>query len=185
MSMLRRVWAAIGGYIGSNDPLVAASNMIALVIVANQPAYPLYVWWLVGDDRHLSLLTFVSTPLFTASPAIARRWPVAGRAWLPLVGILNTGFCSEVFGGASGVGTFLLPCAVIGAMSFRRNEPGWAPTILMLSAFACVALNGLWEPPSGLFSPSEYASLRTMNAIAALCLSVFAAFQFARARTAS
>ena len=73
MTEIRRLSAAVAAYARADDPLAAATNFIALCVVGNQPFYPLYVWWVVGDDGWVSFLTFLSTPFFLIIPAIARR----------------------------------------------------------------------------------------------------------------
>jgi hypothetical protein len=62
------------------DPTTAACNRIALLVAINQPIYPFYLLWLVGGDWLTSCWTFLSTPMFAAVPALARRHSVAGRA---------------------------------------------------------------------------------------------------------
>src|SRR5208282_4409220 len=100
MSAVNRFFNWIAAYVRADDPLAAASNFIALVVASNQPFYPFYIRFFVGDDNGASLLTFLSTPFFLAVPAVARISSLAGRAMLPIVGILNTLFCAKIFGQA-------------------------------------------------------------------------------------
>ena len=111
---MRRIAQLVATYIRSDDPLAAASNLIAVIVAINQPFFPLSIHWLVGNDHGASYITFFSTPFFLAVPAIMRLWSLAGRAMLPLVGILNTLASAQALGAASGVELFLCPCAKIG-----------------------------------------------------------------------
>ena len=122
MREFKALYRALAVYCRSDDPLAAAGNVIALCVVGNQPFYPLYVWWIVGDDGGASLVTFLSTPFFLAVPAVARRSSLAGRAMLPIVGIANTVLSAKAFGVASGVELFLCPCAMIAGMALRAQE---------------------------------------------------------------
>jgi hypothetical protein len=57
-------------YVGSDDPLMASSNAIALIVAFNQPFYPFYIRGLVGvtTGRRWRL----SSPLHSFSPS--RPW---------------------------------------------------------------------------------------------------------------
>ena len=108
-------------YADNRDPLAAAGNRVALLVAVNQPFYPIYVAWLVGNAWP-TLLTFLSTPLFLAVPAVARRSPQAGRALLVLAGVANTMLAAKAVGVASGVEAFLAPCVVLAGLLFRPGE---------------------------------------------------------------
>ena len=62
----------------------------------------LSIHWLVGNDHGASYVTFFSTPFFLAVPAVTRLSSLAGRAMLPLVGIVNTLASAQALGAASG-----------------------------------------------------------------------------------
>ncbi len=182
MAKIARALARAGEWLRAVDPLAAASSAVALVILGNQPFYPLYVWWLVGDDGYASFLTFLSTPFFAAVPLLARRHSLASRALLPVVGAANTVFCAKVFGAASGVELFLAPCALIGAMSFHKSELRWAVATAALPIAAFFTLHGEYGAPLRAFSSMEYAAFRRMNAFSVACLFVFILYKFGRAR---
>lgn len=65
--------------------MVAACNLIALVVASNQPFYPLYVYWAVSGDVWPTFFTFLSTPLFLAVPVVAKRYPVGAAHFCPLL----------------------------------------------------------------------------------------------------
>jgi hypothetical protein len=172
-------WSAVRAYIAHPDPLVSAANMISVVVAANQPFYPLYLYFVVGPHIGVSFLTFLSTPFFVAVPAVARRSSLLGRALLPVTGIANTMVSAKAFGGASGVELFLGPCVTIAALSFRRSER-WVMLVLVgLGLATYLYLHGRYGTPLHLYSPDEYARFFSLNAFSVLTLSAFVGITFA------
>jgi hypothetical protein len=176
-----RAWSGIVAYAHSDDPLAAASNFITLVVVSNQPFYPLYVWFFVGDDRWSSLLTFLSTPFFLAIPWVARRSSLVGRVMLPLVGAANSFFCAKIFGQASGVELFLCPCAMIAGMAFRAAECRAMLAVIGLVFVVFIALHDRYGAPLHLFSQVEYARFLSMNAVSVAALIALIAMKYSSA----
>ena len=113
----------LGGFMAHLDPLVAAGNLIAVVLGYNTPTYPLFVWWLAGPALALRGLwaMWVFVP-FMVVPLIARRFPVAARLWLVAAATANTVVCLFLYGAASGVFLFLIPCAALASLLFRAQE---------------------------------------------------------------
>jgi hypothetical protein len=159
------------------DPLTSASATTAWVVVANKPFYPLYVWWLAGlAAERASLWTLLAWPLFAMLPLLARRWPLAARAGLPLVGMADSAFATFMYGEGSGVEAFLVPCAALSALSFRLEE-AWVGRALTALAFVVfVALR--YAAPAGV-SPSL---LLNLNLFSAASLTAFVGLRFASAR---
>jgi hypothetical protein len=180
MDEIKRLIGAIAAYSRSDDPLASATNLIALCVVGNQPFYPLYVWWVVGDDGYASFLTFLSTPFFLAIPAVARRSSLAGRAMLPIVGVANTVLSIKAFGYDSGVALFLGPCAMIAGMALRASERSALLATLGL-AFAALALHDWLGAPVHLFSAEAYRRFVSLNAWSVAGLTAFTALQFSGA----
>lgn len=170
---MRACWNAAKAYFAHDDPLVATANLVALVVLWNQPFYPLYVYWSVGPDIAPSFYTFVSTPFFLGVPALARVHSLAGRALLPLAGIGNTVLSAKVFGVASGVEIFLLPCVLLGFVLFRPTERAIAIAIAIMGFLAFVLLHGRYGAPVHLYSTEEYAGFLKMNALSAGALTAF------------
>ncbi|MEO8937077.1 MAG: hypothetical protein ABI277_12420 [Burkholderiaceae bacterium] len=105
------------------DPLVEASNWVALLIGTHLPFWPLYVWWSAGTQAlPTAILKMALAPLFLIIPLISRRSGLLGRVATPLVGIANTVFTIWILGANSGTALFLAPCTALAAFSFRRNE---------------------------------------------------------------
>jgi hypothetical protein len=181
MSIARRAWGAIGSYAHSDDPLADASNFIALIVVSNQPFYPLYVRLFVGDDGWSSLLTFLSTPFFLAIPWVSRRSSLMGRAMLPIVGALNSFFCAKIFGRASGVELFLCPCAMIAGMTFRAVERRTMLLAIGAVLLGFLALHDRYGAPLHLFSQTEYARFLSMNAVSVAALIALISMQYSNA----
>jgi hypothetical protein len=166
-------------YAAHSDPATAASNLVALVVAGNGPFYPLYVLALIGWDNGGVWLTMLASPLFALVPALSRRNASAGRAALPLIGIVNTAWCSVLLGSASGVGLFLLPCIVLAALLFRGDER-WLMWLVV--GFSVAALVWLTEfPTAGLMrlTEPELAALARLDAISVATLSGFVALTLA------
>jgi len=64
----------------------------------------------------------LASPLFFAVPALSRGSPRAARVALPLIGIANTVWCTALFGPASGIALFLLPCIVLAILVPHADE---------------------------------------------------------------
>ncbi len=171
--LLRAALSLAKAYFGHDDPLVATADLVALVVLWNQPFYPLYVYWSVGPDIAPSFYTFLSTPFFLAVPAVARVNGRAGRALLPLVGIGNTMLSAKVFGVASGVEIFLLPCVLLGFVLFRPGERIIAIAIAAVVMLAFTVLHGRYGAPVHLYSTKEYAGFLKVNAFSAGTLTAF------------
>ncbi len=170
----------LGAYAAHPDPLTAACNRISLLVASSQPLYPLYVCWIVGGDWWVAFWTFLSTPLFTAVPALSRRNPLAGRMLLPLAGIANGILSAKAFGTASAVEWFLLPCALISAFALR-DAPKAMVTLLALTTGAAL-LHARYGAPLGHFTPDEYAHFRRLNLYSVAVLSIAILWTFIRAR---
>jgi len=172
-AFLGSIWRRIGAYAAHDDPLVASCNLIALVVASNQPFYPLYVYWAVSEHISPTFFTFLSTPFFLAVPAVARRSPKLGRALLPLAGMANTILSASVFGRASGVEIFLIPCALIAAAFFRSSERLLALALVGLALLIYLGLGEFTGAPLHLYSPAEYQAFVRLNAMSAGTLTVF------------
>jgi len=171
--MLRTFWNVAKAYFAHDDPLVATANLVALVVLWNQPFYPLYVYWSVGPEIAPTFYTLLSTPFFLAVPAVGRANGRAGRALLPLAGIGNTVLSARVFGVDSGVEIFLLPCMLLGFVLFRPSERTIAIAIAAVGLLAFTVLHGRYGAPVHLYSTEEYAGFLKMNALSAGTLTAF------------
>jgi hypothetical protein len=166
-------------YAAHPDQATAAGNVVALVVAGNGPFYPVYVQALIGWDSGGAWLTMLGSPFFALVPALSRRCPVAGRAAVALIGVVNTVWCSVLLGSASAVGLFLLPCIVLAALLFRREERRIA---LLLIALAIGVQVWLAEfPLSGLMRLTEVqaAALARLDAISVATLIGFVAVTLA------
>jgi len=175
-ALFRDAWRRISAYAADPDPRVAACNLIALVVVSNQPFYPLYVRWAVSPDIAPIFLTFLSTPLFAAIPAVARRRSRAGRALLPLIGMGNVLVSAKAFGVQSGVAIFLIPCALIAAAVFRPSERWIALALIGLALAVFVVIGSPLLTPIHLYTAEEYTAFVRLNALSASGLVVFVGF---------
>lgn len=169
-------------YAGDADPLTRGSNRLALLLAANQPFYPLYVWRLTGALDPLLALTFVSMPFFLAAPWVTKRYPAVGRLYFPAVGALNTFFCAFVFGSASGVELFLAPCVAIAALSCRATERTALGAFLAGLLVAFVFLHDCCGSPLYRAGREQYQALLTLNAYSAALLTAMAVWMLSAAR---
>ncbi|AMJ63792.1 hypothetical protein AXW83_18475 [Bosea sp. PAMC 26642] len=176
---LKRAIAAIGAYAAHPDPRAAIANTVALVIVSNQPFYPLYLYWAVSPVISPSYITFLSTPLFAAVPAAMRRSPLLGRLLLLIAGIGNTLLCRFAFGPGSGVEVFLFPCIVLALLLFRRTERAFAFGFAALAFVAYLLPAQMPGFPLHVYEPGEYAALQRLNFLSAASLTALIGWLFA------
>lgn len=172
MAALGKAWTRLKAYAAHDDAATAMANLVALVVVSNQPFYPLYILWGVSQVIWPALFTFLSTPFFAAVPALSRRSPLAGRVLLCLAGIGNTALSAKVFGTASGVEMFLIPCALLAVVLFRPKERAVSVALLAL-AVGVYLLRGSYGAPAHAYSAEEYAALVKLNALSVATLTLF------------
>lgn len=165
-------------YAAHGDPRIALANLIALLIVSNQPFYPLYVYGIAGNAAWITVVTFLSTPFFFAVPAAARCNAAAGRILLCITGTANTVLCMKVLGEQTGVGLFLLPCILLGVLLFRPAQRLAIAFCAGLPMMAFLLLHGRLGPPLHPFSAQQYTSLVTLHAVSVGALIAVIAFAF-------
>ncbi len=166
--MIKTIARRIGDYADHPDPRAALAGKIALVVASNQPFYPLYLHWIVGGAAWPAWLTLLTTPVFVAVPWLAKRNSLAGRALLPLVGTVNTLFCVKLFGTASGVELFLLPCALLGTLLFRPEERLKTAMVAALPFIVYLFIDDRFGPP--VMVTREYARLVALNGMSVAAL---------------
>lgn len=180
MGWLKRVAGAISAYTAHPDPRGAIANTVALVIVSNQPFYPLYLHWAVSPVIAPSYVTFLSTPFFAAVPVLMRRASLLGRVLLLVAGIGNTLLCRVAFGPGSGVEAFLFPCLMLALMLFRRSERSFALVFVALAFAAYLLPAATLGAPLHLYEPHEYEALQRLNFLSAASLTVLIGWLFSR-----
>ena len=175
---LKLLTAMARAYAYHPDPRVASANMISLLVASNQPFYPLYVFWLVSADITAAWFTFLSTPFFLAVPAVARRNDVAGRALLPVAGIGNTVLSSWLFGTASAVEIFLVPCGIIALLLFRPWERVVGLALAALAFGVFLLLHDAYGQPIVRYDAEQYAALARLNLVSPGMLTAFVTILF-------
>jgi hypothetical protein len=106
-----------------SDPLVEASNWVALIIGTHLPFWPLYVWWSAGAQALPSaLFTVALAPIFCFVPLLSRWNGLLGRVATLVAGVGNTVFTIWILGENSRTDLFFAPCVALAAISFRRSE---------------------------------------------------------------
>jgi hypothetical protein len=181
---VRRAWRALGAYLASDDPLVAASNTIAFLLACNLPLYPLTLWLVTGEYATATFLTALNAPVFLAVPAVSRRHPLAGRVLLIVTGTINSFVSTKVTGQMSGVELFLIPCVVVAVLVFRKGEYAWAWGLIAAIVAAFAALHDRLGEPVQTWAPDIYAGLQRANAVSVVLLTGFIAIALVRARLA-
>jgi hypothetical protein len=177
--------ARLRAYAGHDDPLVAATNLVALIVASNLPFYPVYHLALIGWDAWPALLEVPVSLVFFAMPWAARRWSLLGRALPPLIGTANTLFCMKIMGEASGNALFLVPCVVVAALSFRSNER-WVmlPLVWLPVAAFLLSIDRLGAPLSP-FTDAESTAMLRLNAVSAGLFVGFIGMLYGRSGTES
>jgi hypothetical protein len=165
-----------------DDRLTEASNKFSLLLTANTPFYPVYLWFILGRARWPRLLlSALSLPFFAATIPIARRHALAGRVWLCVFASLNTAWVTWLLGPASGTALFFLPCLVLTGLAFRTTE--FRPRML-LTALPFTLYFALFKAPPApaLYTAATYASLVKLNAVSVAALSVVLPYLLGAAR---
>lgn len=157
----------------SDDPFLGATNFVAAMLAWNQPFYPLYLWLIIGDAAWATLPAIVMTIPFAAVPALGRRSSLGARIALPALGIANTVLYLLLLGEASGVGLFLLPCAMLTAMLFRSSERFVMVAVAVIPLLVWLVARGPVTTGAIAMTPEETASVFTMNAVSVGVLMVF------------
>lgn len=155
-------------YIAHPDPATRAANLIAVVVGGNSPFYPLYVALLAGWNRPGVWLTVLATPFFLSIPLLSRRDPAWSRMSLPLVGAVNTVWCSLLLGSPCRVDLFLLPCLALCALRLPRAGALLLCGVIVLAEIALVEFGtaGLLD-----LTLSESEAVGRLNAISVATLS--------------
>lgn len=182
---LKSLLARLRAYAGHDDPLVAAANLVALIVASNLPFYPVYQLALIGWDAWPSLLEVPVSLVFFAMPWVSRRWSLPGRALPPLIGTANTLFCMKIMGEASGNALFLVPCVVVAALSFRSNERWVMLPLVWLPVVAFLLSIDRLGPPLSPFTDAEFAAMLRLNAVSAGLFVGFIGMLYARSGTES
>lgn len=177
--MINALFERIRRYTDNPDPVAKVAGTVALVVASNQPFYPLYLYAIVGKQAWPALLTLLTTPLFLAVPAVARRHSLAGRAMLPIVGVANTVFCVKLIGLATAVELFMLPCILLAAILFRTSERRTMVPVLLVPFAAYFFLDSRLGASLQTFDASSYASIIALHAVSVASLTALIGFMFA------
>jgi hypothetical protein len=165
-------WAGVRRYATARDPMGDVVNTIALVIAGNQPLYPLYLFAIAGRAGWPALLTWCSTPLFLAVPALGRRSPKAGAMLLCTAGIGNTLLSNLVLGGISGIPLFYIPCIILCLTVLDPGAPMLRAVFAVAAGIPAVAL-ARTKPWLTSFTPPQLRSLQHVHAFSVVCLTAF------------
>jgi Na+-transporting NADH:ubiquinone oxidoreductase subunit NqrE len=173
MSPLANGLAAFRAYVASSDPHAALGNTIAMIVLSNQPFYPLYLSFVLGWQALPALMTWVTVPLFAAVPLIARRDQIAAATLLIMAGIANTTICALAFGAGTLVELFHIPCAVLAAILLRPQRR-YGVMAALAGAAILAGLVVRMVPLGGLagIATDQIASLARINMLSATGLTL-------------
>ena len=171
--MLNALIERVRRYGDNPDPMAKIAGTVALVVASNQPFYPLYLYAIVGKQAWPAWLTLLTTPLFLAVPALARRHSLAGRAMLPIVGVANTVLSVKLIGLNTAVELFLLPCILLAAVLFSSNERRTMIPVLAVPLAAYFLVDGRLGDPLQIFDAASYASIVALHAVSVASLTAF------------
>lgn len=169
-SWLGNAWDAtlawIRAFARHRDPLVEASNWVAILIGTHLPFWPLYVRWSAGAQAFPSAyLTMALAPVFLVIPLVARRSGFLGRVATPVAGIANTVFTVWILGANSGTALFLAPCTALAAISFRRSERWLMLVLTILPLVVFYALRHVPLAPLHRYDAEAAKQLFNLNVI--------------------
>jgi hypothetical protein len=176
--MLTRSLKALRDYKTNPDPLAVLANTVALVVAGNQPFYPLYLYAIVGEAAWPAWITLITTPLFAAVPAVARRSPLLGRAMLPTVGTANGILAVKLIGVDTGVELFLLPCVLLATILFRPGERVVMLAVLAFPFAAYLLLDRTVGAPLATYSAGDDRSIIAMHAFSVASLFALIGYVF-------
>ncbi|GGF29369.1 hypothetical protein GCM10011611_39270 [Aliidongia dinghuensis] len=163
----RNILAKLRAYAAHDDPLVATTNLVALVVAGNIPFYPVYYLALIGWSAWPSLLDLPAALAFFAIPWIVRHSSLLGRTALPVIGVANALICVKLLGEASGNALYLVPCVVAAALSFRANERWVMLPLVWLPVAMFLATLGRLGEPLVPFTEAEFTAMLRLNAVSA------------------
>jgi hypothetical protein len=163
----------LNAYFDNEDPRLAAAGTVAMIIVGNQPFYPLYVVAVAGKQGWFAALTWFSTPFFAAVPALCRRAGLAGRLLLIGTSIANTALAALALGTGTLVELFYLPCLALAPLLFDRRCAviGLGACIAGIGVGFCLVHSGLGGGIAN-FDPGTLQALARLHALSVAGLMV-------------
>jgi hypothetical protein len=179
---MKRLLTCFARYAAHPDPLVAAGNVVALLVGSNQPLYPLTLYWATGADVTGLFLVFLSAPCFLLVPLVARRSSLAGRVMLVIVGSVDTFLSAKVYGQASGAELYLGPCILLAAMLFRKREQLLSFGLVALILAGLLAAHDRYGASFLAWSDKDYATILYFNIVYVAILTAFIGLSVGRAR---
>ncbi len=162
-----------------HDALAFRTVTVALVVVANKPFYPLYIWWFVGSGTAVSLAALISMPAFAAIALVAKRRGFLARAAIPVVGVIDTSFLAILFGRSSGTMLFFGPCMMLAALSFRPSEAKLQYVVVCVVFTVSILTWWFSGAPVHPWSDEQLATVFNINAFSVAGLMTFIGLRYA------
>lgn len=170
---MKALAARIRALLHHDDPLAHGVNLVAGVIVGNQPFYPLYVLWAAGKAGWPAFAAYAVMPLFALTFVFARRSSLLGRVWFCLIATGNTVLTTKLLGAETGVELFYFACIAVGALFFRSTERLLMLAMAGLPLLAGWLLHGNYGAPVAVLSADQQSALFTLHGISVGTLLIF------------
>ncbi|OYU48211.1 MAG: hypothetical protein CFE31_11150 [Rhizobiales bacterium PAR1] len=163
---------------GTTEHRAQVAVTLCWLIAANKPFYPVYIWWLTGHGTALACLMLLSMPAFAALPLLARKNSLWARLGVPVLGIADTVLARLIFGSASGVELFLVPCALLAGLAIKPDEQRTRWSLMAAMALVALVAPMAYGKPLGDWTAAEQAALYSLNLYSVTGLSAFILWKF-------
>lgn len=163
--MLRKVFHVFSTYIFHPDPVVRATNLVAIVVALNGPFYPLSAIPVMGSDGIYLFIFMLFSPLFLAVPWVSKYSSLSSRILLPLIGMADAVVGVTLFGSSSGMSLYVLPCLALCGFLYRPQERLVGFLLLAIGIAILLIPSNLYGDPVFSLSPNSVSHLFSLNLI--------------------
>ncbi len=162
---MRKIFHFFSSHIFHPDPVARATNLVAVVVALNGPFYPLSAIAVMGSDGIYLFIFMLFSPLFFAIPWISKYSSVSSRILLPLIGIVDSLVGVTLFGTASGMSLYVIPCLALCGFLYRPQERLVGFLLLVAGIAVLLIPASLYGDPIFFLSPNSMAHLFNINLI--------------------
>jgi len=163
--VLRKVFDFFLTYIFHPDPVVRATNLVAVVVALNGPFYPLSGIAVMGSDGVYLFIFMLFSPLFFAIPWISKYSSLSSRILLPFIGMADAVVGTTLFGAVSGMSLYVLPCLALCGFLYRPHEKVAGFLLLAVGIAIFLIPSDLYADPVFSLSSGSLSQLFTLNLI--------------------
>ena len=112
---------------------------------------------------------------------VNRKFPLIGRALLPIGGFFNTLVARKIFGENAGTELFIIPCVIIAALAFRGREVYLAIFLFGVALAIYAAGHEAFGEPLAMLDRSQLTTLTWLNSTCVLSLTFLIGLIFSNA----